>query len=90
VSTGVIPAQVLYAPNIDLPFNESIPNNAEVVLQLNVDEKGRAEDVQVVKSPNPELDAPVAEAVRKSRFRPAALDHQAIAVPMTLTVVVQR
>jgi hypothetical protein len=36
------------------------------------------------------LNAPVIEAVRKFRFRPATLDKQAIEVPLSLTVTVQK
>ena len=89
VSTGVVPAQVLYAASVEVPFTASIPNDAEVVLQLNVGEDGQARDIQVVKSDSTKLNAPVIDAVRKFRFRPATLDKQAIEVPLNLTVVVQ-
>jgi TonB family protein len=89
VSTGVIPAQVVYAAGVEFPFTSSIPNDAQVVLQLNVGEDGQARDIQVVKSDSTKLNAPVVDAVRKFRFRPATLDNQAIEVPMNLTVVVQ-
>jgi TonB family protein len=91
LSTGVKPAQVLYTPNIDFSpaALETMPNGAEVVLTLNVDEKGRAQDVQVVKSPNHYLDEAVAASVRNYRFSPATLDNQPVALPLTLTVLVQ-
>lgn len=91
LSTGVKPAHVLYSPNIALTPNqtETLPYNAEVVLTLNVDENGKAQDVQVVKSPNQFLDEPVADAIRETRFSPATLDRQPVATPMTLTVVVR-
>jgi len=82
LSTGIKPVRVLSAPDVDL--------NAEVVLSLNVDEKGNAQDVQVIKSPTHYLDAPVADAVRQYRFSPAMLDNQPVSAPITLTVVVQR
>jgi len=63
---------------------------AQVVLSLNVDEKGNAQNVRIVKSANPELDARVVTAVLQSHFRPATLDHQPIAVDMDLTVSVKR
>jgi TonB family protein len=90
VSTGVIPAHVLYSTGIELPSTATVPNDAEVVLELNVGEDGKARDIQVVKSVNPQLDAPVVAAVRKFRFSPAMLDNQAISVPLSLTVTVQR
>ncbi|MGO9337156.1 MAG: TonB family protein [Terracidiphilus sp.] len=91
ISTGVIPAHVLYSPDVDLTpaAAQTLPQDAEVVLTLNVNEKGQAENVEVVKSPSHYLDGPVAAAVRQYRFRPAMLDDQPVAVPMTLTVVVE-
>jgi TonB family protein len=92
LSTGVIPAQVLSTPRIELTpaASETMLPQAEVVLTLNVDEKGLASNVQVLKSPSHYLDGPVADAVRQFRFRPATLDNQAIPSDITLTVVVNR
>ena len=92
LSTGVTPAHVLYTPKIDLSpaAAETMPVNAEVILTLNVDADGQPQDVQVVKSPNHYLDAPVSAAVRQTRFRPATLDHKSVATDLTLTVVVQQ
>jgi TonB family protein len=91
LSTGVVPAHVLYSPNIELTpaAAQTLPQDAEVVLTLNVNAKGQAEDVEVVKSPSRYLDGPVADAVRQYRFRPAMLDNQPVTTPMTLTVVVE-
>jgi TonB family protein len=92
VSTGVIPAHVVSTQDVDLSpaAAETLAYNAEVVLTLNVDAKGNAQNVQVIKSPSRYLDGPVAAAVRQYHFRPATLDNQPIATPVTLTVVVQR
>ena len=90
VSTGVVPARIVYAPGVELPLTALIPNDSEVVLKLNVGEDGQARDIEVVKSGSTGLNAPVIEAVRKFRFRPATLDKQPIEVPMNLTVTVQR
>jgi TonB family protein len=90
ISTGVVPAQVISSQSVELPSSANIPAGAEVVLQLNVGEDGKARDISVVKSVNPELDAPVVAAVRKFRFSPAKLDNQAIEVPLSLTVFVQK
>jgi TonB family protein len=92
ISTGVVPARILYSHNIDFTSTatELLPQDSEVVLTLKVNEKGSAENVEVVKSPGHYLDGPVAAAVRQYRFSPATLDHQPVAVPMTLTVFVQR
>jgi TonB family protein len=60
----------------------------ELLVKLNIDRDGTAQDIQVVNSSNPALDASVVDAVRKFRFRPAKLDDQAIPVDMNLTVKV--
>lgn len=90
LSTGVKSARVLYSPSISIPAAAVVPANAEFVLHLSVDESGKANDVQVVKSASTELDASVTKAVRQFRFRPATLDKQPVATDMTLTVLVQR
>ncbi len=90
LSTGVKPAHVVYSPSITFPADAVIPTDAEFVLHMNVDPAGAPQDVEVVKSPNSGLDAPVAAAVRKFRFSPATLDKQPVAAEMTLTVFVQR
>ena len=90
LSTGVKPAHVVYSSDVAIPASAVVPVNAEFVLHLNVDQDGKAQDVQVVKSANADLDAPVTSAVRQFRFRPATLDKQPVATDMTLTVVVQR
>jgi TonB family protein len=91
LSTGVKSAHILYSPDIALTptQTENLPVNAEVVLTLNVDENGKAQDVQVVKSLNQFLDQPVADAIRETRFSPATLDRQPVATPMTLTVLIR-
>jgi TonB family protein len=90
LSTGVKFAHVIYSPSISIPSDAQVPANAKFVLHLNVDEAGKASDVQVVESANAGLDASVAKAVRQFRFSPATLDKQPVATDMTLTVLVQR
>jgi TonB family protein len=91
LSTGIKPAHVISTTDVNLTpaALETLPYGAEVVLKLNVDEKGQPQDIQVVKSPSHYLDGPVADAVREYRFRPATLDNQPVKTPMTLTVEVQ-
>ena len=93
VSTGVTFPKVISTTDIDVPsnaFNSWSPASAEVVLQLKVDAKGAVQDAQVVKSLNPQLNAPVLAAVRNFRFRPATLDKQAVPIDMNLVIEVQR
>jgi TonB family protein len=89
ISTGVVPAKIVSLIDIKVPATTTIQDNAQVVLQLNIDQNGKAHDIEVIQSRNPELDAPVVAAVRGFRFRAATLDNQAIPVSMSLTVRVQ-
>lgn len=92
VSTGVTEPVLLDAANIHLAnsIDQFIPDNATFVLSLNVDENGKARDVQVVRSVDKMLDERVIEAVRRFHFKPAELDDQPVPVDLTLNVVVKR
>ena len=93
VSTEVTPAEVVYAPHITLPEDgtaQGFPNIAEIVVHMNVDETGKAQDVKVVRSLYPTLNEHVVDAVRQFRFRPAKLDDQAVPVDMNLKIQLQR
>lgn len=93
VSTGVTPAEIIYAPHITLPEDETaqgFPNITEIVVHMNVDETGKAQDVKVVRSLYPTLNENVVDAVRQFRFRPAKLDDQAVPVDMNLKIQLQR
>ena len=92
VSTGVTNAYLVHTTGIQLAsdFAPAIPRDAEVVLKLTVDEQGKAQNVQVVKSANPSLNERVVEAVQQFRWRPATLDKQPVPLEMTLNVEVQR
>jgi TonB family protein len=92
ISTGVVPPKVIGSTDgIILPneFDSVLPSQVEVGVSLNVDEAGNAQNVQVVKSVNHDLDARVVAAVQKLHFRPATLDNQNSPVDLNLTVVVQ-
>ena len=89
ISTGVIAPQLIQSNTVVIPgdaFDNIIPQSSEVTLTLNVDENGKPQDIQVVKSVNKDLDARVIEAVRKLQWHPGKLDNQAIPVDMTLDV----
>ena len=93
VTTGVTPAQVMYAPHIILPADdtaEGLPANPEVVVHVNIDESGKVQDAKVIRSLYPTLNPHVVDAVRQFRFRPAQLDNQAVPVDMNLKIEVKR
>ena len=90
VSTGVTGPRIVYSPNIEIRASEltaGAPAVSQVVLQLKLDDKGKEQDVQVVKSLTPQIDARVISAVRRFKFSPATLDKQAI--PFNLNLVVE-
>ena len=91
VSTGVI------APSLVGPISIQFPDylassfksmDTQVGLSLTVDSNGLPQNVKVVKSSNPFLDARVVDAIQKSHFRPGNLDDTDIPVEMNLTVTV--
>jgi TonB family protein len=91
-STGVTEARLLQQPKISLAPSVvgTLAPTAELVLKLNIDEQGKPEDIQVVRSVSQQFDERVIEAVRKLQWQPATLDHQAVPVDMTLNVEVKR
>jgi protein TonB len=92
VSTGVIPPTLVHTTDIIVSpeFRENVQDDSKVVLKLNLDQQGKAEDIQVIQSVNPTLDREVVDAVRQFRWRPAKLDNQPVPTDVTLKVVVQR
>ncbi len=93
VSTGVKFPQLLESADVNVPsdsYDRIVPNNAEVVLSLNVDEQGKPQDIHIVKSVNKKLDERVVAAVRQFKWQPASLNKQTIPFEMTLKVDVKR
>jgi TonB family protein len=92
ISTGIT-APAIDSSNIHIPaeaVGRIFTNDAKVVLSLNVDEKGNAQNVRVIKSVNPELDSRVVVAVRQAHFQPAKLDNQVIPIDVNLVFTVKR
>lgn len=93
VSTGVIAPVLLDSPTLSLPDGYSldmIPADAQVQLSLTVNEKGEPENIHVVKSFSPFIDARVVDTVSQLHFRPGTVDNQPTAVDLNLTVNVSR
>jgi TonB family protein len=93
ISTGVTSPEVIGSANLHIPpsaLPETESAGAQVVLKLRVTETGSAENIRVVKSATPDLDARVIEGVRQAHFRPATLDNQAIPLDVNLVVNVNR
>ncbi|HTW62235.1 MAG TPA: energy transducer TonB [Terracidiphilus sp.] len=93
ISTGVIAPSLIQSTDLNIPADypqEAIPVNAQIGLTLTVDEKGRPQNIQVVKGINPFWDARIVEAVSKFHYRPGTIDEKPIPVGMNLTVNIAR
>jgi len=93
ISTGVTPPVLLDSPVLSLPEGLSfdlIPADAQVQLSLTVNEKGQPQDIRVVKSYSPFVDARVVDTVSRFHFRPATVDNQPTALDLNLIVNVTR
>jgi TonB family protein len=79
ISTGVTAPKLLDEATVVIPqdvYDSVLPKQVEVGISLNVDEKGNAQNVQIAKPFNRDLDERVVAAVQKFHFRPATLDNQ--------------
>jgi len=93
VSTGVTAPILLGSPVLSLPQGlafDLVPSDAQVELSLTVNAKGEPENIQVVKSFSPFVDARVVDAVSQFHFRPATVDNQPTAIDLNLIVNVAR
>jgi TonB family protein len=93
ISTGLVAPEIVDPASIrvfsgDMPV--MAPSEGKVVLSMNIDANGRAQDIKILKSFAPEVDAHVVASVSKAQFHPATLDKQAVACDMNLVVVVRR
>ncbi len=93
VSTGVVAPIILDSVNLSMPSGFSvvdIPADAQVGLSLTVDQNGRPQNIQVIKSLTPFWDARVIDAVSKFHFRAGTIDKQPTPVDLNLTVNIAR
>jgi TonB family protein len=90
VSTGVIPPKLIYT--VDVQADEStakfLTNDTKVVVGMIVDKNGKPEDLKIVRSAAPGVDASVLAAVSQYRFTPGMVSNQPIATPLNLEVVI--
>jgi protein TonB len=63
-----------------------IHSEGEVVLEAIISEIGLVEEVRVVHSVNPLLDAAAVHAVEQWRYRPATLNGRSVRVALSVTV----
>jgi TonB family protein len=90
VSTGVIAPKLIYT--VDVQADEStakfLTNDCRVVVGMIVDKTGKPEDLKIVRSAAPGVDASVLAAVSQYRFTPGMVSNQPIATPLNLEVVI--
>ena len=67
-------------------FNTKDLAASSCLLHLLVDEKGMPQNVQLIKSANPQVDSRVLAAVRRYQFVPASLDEQSVPLELDLRV----
>jgi periplasmic protein TonB len=92
------PPPIVPGPEVDLPVlvdrvEPVYPETARrarlsgfVVLEAIISTRGRVEDLRVLRSADPLLDAAAVEAVSRWRYRPATLGGRAVRVYLTVTV----
>jgi hypothetical protein len=93
ISTGVTAPVLIGSPVLSLPQGlvfDTIPAGAQVELSLTVNAKGEPENIHVVKSFSPFIDARVVETVSQFHFRPGTIDNQPTAIELNLIVNVAR
>jgi len=89
VSTGVIGPTLLGSGHLTIPISASdapLYGDAEVGLTLTVDEKGKPQDVKVVKSLGAVWDERVVSAIRHARFKAGTIDSEPVPIDLNMTV----
>jgi TonB family protein len=89
ISTGVIPAKLVYAGDISITSTShwiGAGKYRSAVVDLVVDESGNPSELKLVQSAGADLDRGVLESVSHYRFKPGTLSSKAVPMPMTITV----
>ena len=91
ISTGVIAPKLVYTVDVVADANTTArlyQSNTTVVVGMVVDKNGKPEDLKIVRSASPGVDASVLAAVSQYRFTPGTVSNQPIATPLNLEVVI--
>lgn len=89
ISTGVIAPKLVYTVDVIANSTDTarlFSNNCSVVVSMIVDKNGKPQDLKIVKSVAPGVDASVLAAVSQYRFTPGTVSNQPIATPLNLEV----
>jgi TonB family protein len=92
VTTGVAAPKLIHTVDVspDGDWAWITPVDKKVVVGMVVDETGKPSDLKIVQSAGAATDKNVLAAVSQYRFKPGTLDHQVIAVPVNLEVVIRK
>jgi TonB family protein len=91
ISTGVIAPKLVYTVDVVADQTSTarmFSSNTTVVVGMVVDKNGKPEDLKIVRSASPGVDASVLAAVSQYRFTPGMVSNQPIATPLNLEVVI--
>jgi TonB family protein len=91
ISTGVIAPKLVYTVDVVADSTSTarlFSNNCTVVVGMVVDKNGKPQDLKIVRSASPGVDASVLAAVSQYRFTPGMVSNQPIATPLNLEVVI--
>jgi hypothetical protein len=90
VSTGVTPPVLVQTDEMRVPtdFALWVPDGSKFILDVDVDETGKAQNVTIIKTANPLLNDRVIQTVQQFRWNPATLDNQPIPYQVDLNFVV--
>ena len=91
ISTGVIAPKLVHTVDVVADSTSTaqlFSNNCTVVVGMVVDKNGKPEDLKIVRSASPGVDASVLAAVSQYRFTPGTVSNQPIATPLNLEVII--
>jgi TonB family protein len=89
---AMVPPRVVYAPRIVVPaldLGNTIPADPKVVLNVDLDQTGRPQNVEVVGALNPAVDARVMDTVQQFRWQPALVNDEPVPTETRLVVEVK-
>lgn len=93
ITTGVTPPRLVYST--DVPSDgaswawQTTGIERTAVVSMLVDEKGVPSNLKIVQSVGADMDNNVLAAVKQYRFQPGLLNHEPVAVPVNLEVVIR-
>ena len=93
VSTGVVGPKLLHAVSLPVASDNMIhvaTKDTTVVVTMTVDATGKPTELAVAKSAGDSLDQKVLTAIGQAHFKPGTLDGQPYALPVRLSVVIER